>query len=115
MKQVIVFLTIILTSFTALAQSKKDILTETYKVDGNCDMCKKRIEEAAYINGVKRAKWNAETHELTVVYKPSKTNANDILANVAKSGYSSEKIAATETDYNKLPECCHYKTASCNH
>lgn len=115
MKQVIVFLSIIFSSFTVLAQDTKSIVTETYKVDGNCDMCKKRIETAAFIKGVKRAEWNEDKHELTVIYKPSRTNANDILASVAKAGYSSEKIAATEVDYNKLPECCHYKTAICNH
>jgi mercuric ion binding protein len=115
MKQLIVFLSIILSSFTVLAQDAKDVVTETYKVDGNCNMCKKRIEEAAFIKGVKRAEWDADKHTLVVTYKPSKTNADEVLASVAKAGYSSEKIQATETAYNKLPECCHYKTETCNH
>ena len=90
-------------------------MTEKYKVEGNCGMCKKRIEEAAFVKGVKRTEWNKETRELTVVYRPSKTTADNILAAVAKAGHSSEKAAATEADYNKLPECCHYKTNSCDH
>ena len=33
----------------------RDILTKaTFKVSGNCDMCKERIEKAAKINGVKK-------------------------------------------------------------
>ncbi len=114
MKQVIVFLTIIFSTLSLSAQDK-DIRTETYKVEGNCNMCKKRIEEAAFIKGVKRAEWNADKQQLTIVYKPSKTNADEVLTSVANAGYSSEKMVATEAAYKKLPECCHYKTETCNH
>jgi len=114
MKRLIIFLTIIFSSLATFAQ-EKDIVTETYKVDGNCNMCKKRIEEAAYIKGVKRAEWNKDTHQLTVIYRPSKTTADQVLEAVAKAGHSSEKITATEKDYNSLPDCCHYKSKSCEH
>lgn len=115
MKRLIVFLSIIMASVTAMAQDGKDIVTKSYKVDGNCGMCKKRIEEAAYVKGVKRAEWNKETHMLAVTYKPSKTTDDAILKSVAKAGHSSEKVAATEADYKKLPECCQYKTNTCEH
>lgn len=115
MKQLIVLFSIILSSFSVLAQDAKDIATASYKVDGNCNMCKKRIENAAFVKGVKRAEWNVTTHELTVTYRPSKTGEDAILASVAKAGHSSEKIQATESDYKKLPECCQYKTNTCNH
>ncbi len=114
MKRLILFLSIILSCPYLFAQ-EKDIATATYKVDGNCNMCKKRIEDAAYVKGVKRADWDKETHKLTVVYKPSKTSADEILKSVAHAGHSSDKIAANEADYNKLPECCHYKTNTCEH
>jgi mercuric ion binding protein len=114
MKRLIVFLTIIFNSVFLFAQ-QKDIVTETYKVEGNCNMCKKRIEEAAYIKGVKKAEWNKDSHQLTVIYRSSKTNAEQVLAAVAKAGHSSEKITASDKDYNSLPECCHYKTKSCEH
>jgi periplasmic mercuric ion binding protein len=114
MKQLIVFFSIIFFSFAALAQQEKDIATETYKVEGNCNMCKKRIENAAYIKGVKRAEWDKHTHELKLVYKPSKTNATAILTSVAKAGHSSDKATVADADYKKLPECCQYKTHTCN-
>lgn len=116
MKRFIIFLSIIASSFSALAQEgKKDIVTEKFKVEGNCDMCKKRIEEAAYTKGVKRAEWNKADHTLTLTYKPSKTTADAVLASVAKVGHSSDRAEAKEADYNKLPQCCHYKTETCNH
>lgn len=115
MKRIIVFLSIIFSSLFVFAQKQKDIATEKIKVEGNCNMCKKRIETAAYVKGVKRADWDKETQMLTVVYRPSKTNAEGILKSIAKAGHSSEQIAAAEADYNKLPECCHYKTNTCDH
>ena len=109
MKRLIVFIFIITSSVFVFAQDN-----EKFKVEGNCGMCKKRIENAAFVNGVKRAEWDKKTHELTVVYKPSKTSAEAILASVAKAGHSSDKVAATEADYKKLPECCQYNDHECN-
>lgn len=114
MKRIFVFLSIIFSSIFVFAQEAKDIKVETFKVEGNCNMCKKRIEEAAFVKGVKRAEWNKATHELTITYRPSKTNAEDVLASVAKAGHSSDKVAATETAYKNLPECCQYKHHTCN-
>jgi|EP00388_Colpodella_angusta_P018425 copper chaperone CopZ len=118
MKQIIIILSIIFFAVGVTAQDGKevkDIVTKTYKVDGTCGMCKKRIEEAAFVKGVKKTDWNKETHILTVVYKPSKTNDEAILKSVAKAGHSSELVKATDADYNKLPECCQYKTNTCEH
>lgn len=113
MKRLFIFFLSVFFSIAAFAQS--DIKTESFKVDGNCNMCKKRIEEAAFVKGVKRADWDKETHMLTVVYKTSKTDAETIAKSIAKAGHSSEKVAATEEDYTNLPECCHYKTNTCEH
>ena len=44
--------------------------TETFKVSGNCEMCKARIEKAAKIDGVIKAEWSDETKLLTLVYEP---------------------------------------------
>ena len=113
MKNLIVLISLFLSSVISFAQS--DTKTETFKVDGNCGMCKKRIENAAYIKGVKRADWDKESHSLTVVYRPSKTSPEAIQQSIAKAGHSTEKVEATETDYKKLPECCQYKTNTCEH
>jgi copper chaperone CopZ len=113
MKHFIVLISLLLSSILSFAQS--DTKTETFKVDGNCDMCKKRIENAAYVKGVKRADWDKENHSLTVIYRPSKISSEAIQQNIAKAGHSTEKVEAAETDYKKLPVCCQYKTNTCEH
>lgn len=115
MKQIIIILSIIFSAVGVTAQDTKDIVTKSYKVDGNCGMCKKRIEEAAFVKGVKKTDWDKEKHILTVTYKPSKTNDGTILKSVAKAGHSSELVKAEDADYSKLPECCQYKTNTCEH
>lgn len=112
MKRIFFLLSISVLSFNAMAQS--DIKTETLKVEGNCGMCKKRIEAAAFVKGVKRAEWNKETRELKVTYRTSKTNTDAIAQSIAKVGHNTEKLQAAKADYKKLPQCCHYKTHVCN-
>jgi mercuric ion binding protein len=94
---------------------KNDIQTDTILVQGNCNQCKSRIEDAAYVKGVKHAVWNKETQELIVTYRPSKTNNETIQKNVAANGHRTEKYDAVEKAYQKLPECCQYKTNNTKH
>lgn len=115
MKYLIIFLSFIFYSVALPAQDKgKDIVTEKLDVSGNCGSCKKRIEKAAYIKGVKRAEWDKETKVLTVTYKPSKTSDKKILKAVAEYGHDSEGFTANEDAYAKLPECCRYRTGVCH-
>lgn len=116
MKYLIIFLSFIFFSAAAPAQENdKDIKTEKLLVSGNCGMCEKRIEKAAYVKGVKQADWDKKTKMLTVTYKPSKTSKEEILKSVAEAGYDSEGFTANEKSYKKLPECCRYRTGSCEH
>ena len=104
------FIAFILLSPYRLLAVNHNIVTAHVSVSGVCDKCKNRIEDAAYIKGVKHASWNANTQDLTIKYDSTKTNTDAILQNIAKAGHDNEKYKATETDYNKLPNCCHYKT-----
>lgn len=88
----------------ATAQTK----TETFKVSGNCGMCKSKIEKAAKEAGAKSATWNAETKDLTVTYKSSSTNAAKIQEKIAGVGYDNAGAKATAEAYNKLHGCCKY-------
>jgi len=98
-----------------LFASNHNIVTGTYLVNGECDQCKKRIEDAAYIKGVKYANWNVETHNLTVKYDSSKTSSELILKSIVKAGHDSENMIATDDDYNKLPSCCKYRSVIKKH
>jgi periplasmic mercuric ion binding protein len=89
---------------TAMAQTK----TETFKVSGNCGMCKNKIEKAAKEAGAKEASWNVESKELTVTYKSSSTNAAKIQQKIADVGYDNAGFKATTAAYDKLHGCCKY-------
>jgi mercuric ion binding protein len=96
-------------AMTASAQTK----TESFKVSGNCGMCKTKIEKAAKEAGARSADWNAEKQELTVTFKSSTTNTAKIQENIAKVGYDNAGAKATPEAYDKLHGCCKYdRTAS---
>ena len=82
--------------------------TESFKVWGNCNMCKSRIEKAVKIEGVKNASWDSKTRMLTVNYDPSKTSKDALSKLVAAAGHDTEKYKAPDEIYAKLPGCCHY-------
>lgn len=89
---------------------KHKTVSAVYNVNGVCEQCKKRIEAAAYVKGVRYANWDVETHILTLKYNPDKTSIEVILKNVAGAGHDSELFKATDEDYNKLPACCKYRS-----
>ena len=85
--------------------------TETFKVWGNCDMCKARIEKAVKSDGVTAADWNTKTKLLAVTFDPSKTNVDALSKKLASVGHDTEKYKATQEVYEKLPGCCQYERA----
>ena len=106
-------LAIILLSFFFLqinAQEKsKEIKTATFKVAGNCEQCKARIENAADIKGVKIAEWDVKSQMLKVIYKADKVSENKIKEAILKAGHDVEGQKGLESSYKKLPECCQYR------
>ena len=98
-------------AFHAFADSLHEE-TATFKVYGNCDMCKKRIETALLKNqSVKKASWDTKTKMLTVVYDPHAINLDAIHKIVAGAGYDTDKVKASDAAYNSLPGCCKYQRA----
>src|SRR5688572_29461890 len=91
-------------SSMAVAQSK----TETFKVSGNCGMCKNKIEKAAKEAGAKTASWDEDTKVITVTYKTSSTNTAKIQQKIAAVGYDNAGAKATTEAYDKLHGCCKY-------
>ena len=85
--------------------------TATFKVSGNCGMCKDRIESALKNNaGVKSASWNVDTKIVKVVYNPQIVSADQLQQLVADAGHDTDKIKATDASNQTLPECCQNKT-----
>ncbi len=100
----------IMAAFTlpAVAQNTT-VQTDTFRVEGVCSMCKDRIENAAYIKGVKKVEWNKETKMLTVVYNPSKVTVQKIGQSIAKAGHDNDYAKASTAEYNKVHDCCRYR------
>lgn len=92
-----------------IANAQSSTTTKSVKVEGVCGQCKKRIENAAYLKGVKYAEWNKNTQMLKVVYNNTKTTLEQIENNIAKTGHNAGAVKATNDNYKKLPDCCAYK------
>ncbi|MBL7974300.1 MAG: heavy-metal-associated domain-containing protein [Candidatus Kapabacteria bacterium] len=91
-------------------------VTTTFKVFGNCGSCKKKIESPfKNMNGVESASWNKTTKIFTVTYDKSVTTEKKIKEEIAKVGYDSEEVKATDEAYNKLPKCCRYRDGGEEH
>lgn len=92
----------------AQGDSQKIDTTE-FRVDGVCEMCKARIENAALVKGVKFVEWNKETSMITVIYRSDKVNKFKLEEIIAESGHSTENVEANTENYEKLPKCCGYR------
>ena len=95
-------------AFTSCATPIKNAKTETFKVAGNCEMCKNTIEAAANKKGVSEAIWDTDKKTMSLTYDSKQTTASEILKKVAYAGYDNEQFLAPDDAYAKLPECCQY-------
>jgi periplasmic mercuric ion binding protein len=99
-------LSFVFLSFSHIATAQEK--TDTLKVSGNCGMCKKKIETAAKTAGASFAQWNADSKMLVVKYNSTTANAAKIQQSIAKTGYDTQDVKATDEAYNNLHECCQY-------
>ncbi|MCU0387424.1 MAG: heavy-metal-associated domain-containing protein [Chitinophagaceae bacterium] len=90
---------------TVSAQEK----TDTFKVYGNCGMCKSRIEKASKLDGVSAASWNKESKMFSVTYDPAKVSNESIQKSIAAVGHDTELFEAPDKVYKKLHACCLYE------
>jgi len=80
------------------------------EVNGNCEMCKKRIEKAAFsVKGVKSADWHIDDHMLHLIINEEKCSVTDVKQAIIKVGHDTEDLKATKEDYDKLHGCCRYE------
>ncbi|OFY64434.1 MAG: hypothetical protein A3H98_09675 [Bacteroidetes bacterium RIFCSPLOWO2_02_FULL_36_8] len=82
--------------------------TITFKVFGNCDMCKSRIEKSLKINGVTEAEWDKKSKIMTVKFDSSAISESKIHECISAVGHDTEKQKAPDKVYNKLHKCCKY-------
>ncbi|MBP6302899.1 MAG: heavy-metal-associated domain-containing protein [Bacteroidia bacterium] len=103
----ILFLIGLFTGSTSFGQSKDT--TVTFKVYGNCEMCKSTIENAVDVKGVKAADWNIKTGLITLTYQQQKITLDKIHELIAAAGYDTDQKTADSAIYKNLTPCCQYE------
>lgn len=84
--------------------------TESFKVYGNCGMCKNRIETALKdVKGIKSAKWDVDTKIIKVSFNEEKISLKEIKEKIAKAGHDTDENKADDKTYEGLPGCCQYE------
>ncbi len=83
--------------------------TVTVRVDGDCPMCEKTIEKAAYVKGEAEADWDVDAKTARITYDSTRTNVDAVLQRIAHAGYDSERYLAPDAAYAGLPGCCQYE------
>ena len=106
MKKILLLLLII----PLFSYSQNKNLNETFQVNGNCEMCKKRIEKATLsLNGVKYSNWNKTSSNLSIIFNNKKITIDEIKNKIAESGHDNGDYISSLESYNKLPDCCKYR------
>ena len=109
MRLLIILCFVFFSLFSYAQQSPTNNDKASLEVLGNCGMCKKRIEKAAFsVKGVKYASWDIPSGQLRLVYNGLKTNLDVIEMQIAGSGHDTENHETTVETYNLLPACCQY-------
>jgi len=111
MKKIIVLVLLLLVGIAGEAQVKNNKNAKHItEVNGNCGMCQKRIQKAAFsVEGVKSAVWDIETHQLSVILNEEKTALLEVKKAIAKVGHDTDEVKSTNADYESLHHCCLYE------
>lgn len=90
-----------------------DFKTDTFKVYGNCEMCKATIESSLKKkDGIIKKSWSPETKIMKVTYDPSKITLHEIKEKIAAVGYDTDEVKGNDEAYDKLHPCCQYERAN---
>lgn len=82
---------------------------QTFKVWGNCEMCKETIEGSLKIPAVQAAIWDVDSKIITVRFDAEKITLDSIQRRIADAGYDSDGFKGSDKAYAELPDCCQYE------
>jgi len=109
MKTNIVIIFFLFIGFCSTQVFAQKTVKTSFKVYGNCGMCKERIETALDRTGIKMASWDPKTKNLDIVYNSKKITEDQIHAIIAEVGHDTDKVKASTEVYSNLPFCCLYR------
>jgi mercuric ion binding protein len=105
----------ILSLLSAFVFAGETVKEAEFKVFGNCNQCKTRIEKSMKISEVKKAKWDTKSKMLKVAYLSDKISLDSLEQRVASVGHDTEKFKAADSVYAELPGCCLYRSGESKH
>lgn len=109
MKKIINVLFLFMIIAVSAQEKSKSKLVEV-KVSGQCEMCKARIEKAAFkVKGVKSAEWHVDDKILHLIINEHKTDVLTVQTKMASIGHDTEAVLATDAAYEGLHGCCKYQ------
>ncbi len=91
-------------SLSLFAQSD----STSFKVAGNCGMCKKRIEAAVKGSVVTQANWDVKSKIMSLKFDPKLITIDQLQQKIAAVGHDTDKFIADKAVYDELPGCCRY-------
>ena len=95
--------------FSSCSAQIKNAQTSTVRVDGDCPMCEKTIEKAAYVKGEAEADWDVDAKTARITIDSTRTDVDAVLQRIAHAGYDNERYLAPDAAYAALPGCCQYE------
>jgi Cu(I)/Ag(I) efflux system membrane fusion protein len=96
---------------TGSMHKKNSTQHEIFEVSGNCEMCKERIETAAKsVKGVSFADLDIQTKKIHIEYISTVTSLDAVGKAIAEAGHDNVKYRAADDVYNRLPDCCLYRS-----
>ena len=98
-----------LLAFSSCSAQLKNAHTATVRIDGDCPMCEKTIEKAAYVKGEAEADWDVDAKTARITIDSSRTDVDAVLQRIAQAGYDNERYLAPDVAYAALPGCCQYE------
>lgn len=109
------FLLLVLPGLSFVRAQESSVQEATFKVYGNCSMCKNRIEKAVAIKGVRYAKWNKSTKMLKVAFMSEAVTVDSLQKRIAAVGHDTDTYKAPGAVYELLPDCCLYRDNAVTH
>ncbi|WP_338376335.1 metal transporter [uncultured Flavobacterium sp.] len=108
---------VLLLSFAGLSMNAQDKAVKKsknkeviIKASGNCEMCEKRIEKAAFsVRGVKSAEWHVDCQDIHVIIDENKCSKEDVAKAIAAVGHDTDLIKASDDVYEDMHSCCQYE------
>jgi len=108
----IILITILISGFISCGSFHNKTTKETisFTVQGNCEMCKERIENALDVKGVFEAYYDIDNKTIYIKYNsslyPDPIRLHNMIAN---AGHDTQLVKADDVVYANLPDCCKYR------